>query len=218
MYDAEGELIGVLGIASDISKRKQKEQALRDTEERFAAAFHASPNLIAITRMAVGKIMDVDGSLSKMLGYSRDESIGKTTAELSIWADSADRATFVGSLEKFGEVNNFETTLRHKNGTHIPVLDSGKIIKLQGEKCLLSVPHDITERKQAESLYKILMGKSLVAVFIVQDGKFSFINTSAIAYAEYDADELVGRDADHDRLSRRQRNGEEKKAVPCCGG
>ncbi|MFZ1980078.1 MAG: PAS domain S-box protein [Smithella sp.] len=196
MFNVEGELIGVLGIARDITKRKQKEQALRDTEERFAAAFHASPNLIAITRMADGKIVDVNEGYSKMLGYSRDESIGKTTAELSIWADSADRATFVGSLEKFGEVNNFETTLRHKNGTHIPVLDSGRIIELQGEKCLLSVAHDITERKQAESLYKILMGKSLVAVFIVQDGKFSFINTSAIAYAEYDADELVGRDAD----------------------
>jgi PAS domain S-box-containing protein len=94
--------------------------------------------------------MDINEGYSKLLGYSHDESIGKTTAELSIWANPADRATFVGSLEKFGEVTDFETTLRRKDGTVATVLDSGRTIELQGEKCLLSVAHDITEHKQYE--------------------------------------------------------------------
>jgi PAS domain S-box-containing protein len=44
----------------DVTERKQKEQELRETEGRFAATFHASPNLIVITRLADGKIVDVN--------------------------------------------------------------------------------------------------------------------------------------------------------------
>ena len=139
-----------MGFFRDITERKRIEQGLRETEARFAAAFHASPNLIVITRMADGRIVDANEGYTKLLGYSRDESIGKTTAGLSIWANLADRATFIGTLEKFGEITNFETTLRRKDGTVVTVLDSGKTIELQGETCILSVAHDITERKQTE--------------------------------------------------------------------
>ena len=58
------------------------------------------------------------------------------------------------------------------------------------------VSKDITERRQAEELYKILTETSIAAVFIVQDGKFVFINTSAIAYAGYSAEELIDQQSD----------------------
>jgi len=55
--------------------------------------------------------------------------------------------------------------------------------------------HEIAERRQAEELYKTLAEKSITAVFIVQDGKFRFINTTAIAYAGYTPEELIGKDS-----------------------
>ncbi|HVO66728.1 MAG TPA: PAS domain S-box protein [Syntrophales bacterium] len=55
--------------------------------------------------------------------------------------------------------------------------------------------HEITERKQAEELYKTLAEKSITSVFIVQDGKFCFINTTSIAYAGYAPEELIGKDS-----------------------
>ena len=82
-------------------------------------------------------------------------------------------------------------------GRRTMLLNARQIKRTLGkERIILVAIEDITERKQAENLYKTLMEKSLVAIFIVQDGKFRFINTSAIAYADYDAEELVGRDAD----------------------
>ena len=131
-------------------ERQKADQKLRESEEKFAAAFYASPDLIAITRMSDGTIVEVNEGYSRLLGYSRAESIGRTTTSLSIWANEADRGTFAASLEKCGQITDFETTLRRKDGAIITVIDSAKTITLQGEACVLSVAHDITERKRAE--------------------------------------------------------------------
>jgi len=82
-------------------------------------------------------------------------------------------------------------------GQRTMLLNARQIKRALGkERIILLAIEDITESRQAEDIYKTLMEKSLVAVFIVQKGKFRFINTSAIAQADYDSEELVGRDAD----------------------
>ncbi|MDE3144475.1 MAG: PAS domain S-box protein, partial [Bacteroidota bacterium] len=147
-----GEIIGIIGISIDITERVKAERQLRESEEKFSATFHASPYLISITRISDGTILEVNEGYTNLLGYSRDESIGKNTSGLSIWVDPADRATFIASLEKYGEINNFETRLKCKDGTIITVIDSAKTINFQGEPCTLSIVHDITDRKRAEDI------------------------------------------------------------------
>jgi PAS domain S-box-containing protein len=184
------------------SERKKVKEALHETKERFAAAFHASPNLIAITKMADGTIVDINEGYSKLLGYSGDESIGKTTEKLSIWANPVDRATFVDRLEKFGEVTDFVTTLRRKDGTVVTVLDSARSIELQGEKCLLSVAYDITERKQyEESLHNAsLYTRNLIEVSldplvtINQEGRIIDVNKATETVTGISRKQLVGSD------------------------
>ena len=68
-------------------------------------------------------------------------------------------------------------------------------IEYNGKPAVLGNAIDVTELKQAEELYKTLAESSFAAVFIAQDGKFRFINTSAIAYAGYTAEELIGQNA-----------------------
>jgi PAS domain S-box-containing protein len=147
----------------NITERKQAERELRESEEKFAVAFHASPNLMAITRVADGTILEVNEGYSRLLGYTRGESIGKTTADLSIWVDPADRATFVAHLKKSGQVTDFETRLRHKDGSALTAVESARTIKLQDERCLLVVAYDITERKQAEKRVQMFSQEIIAA-------------------------------------------------------
>lgn len=156
MYDI-GEFTLFKRMKDDTIKRHANdqvypEQELHEFEEKFSAAFHASPNLMAITRFSDGMILEVNEGYERLLGYSRVESIGKTTGEMSIWADAKDRAIFVAKLTEFGQVTDFETKLRRKDGSLLTVLDSARIIELQGEKCILSVVHDISERKWSEDI------------------------------------------------------------------
>ncbi|MFA6170684.1 MAG: PAS domain S-box protein [Candidatus Margulisiibacteriota bacterium] len=139
------------GYNVDITERKMAEEAVRQSEEKFSAAFKASPDLMSITRLSDGQILDVNNGYSRLLGYARDETVGKTTAELSIWADAAERAKFIALLKESGEVNDLEITLRRKDGTLVPCLDSARTFNLQGEPCVLSVVKDITGQKRADN-------------------------------------------------------------------
>jgi PAS domain S-box-containing protein len=138
-------------VITDISERKRTEEARRLSEEKYAAAFKASPDSISITRLSDGEILEGNRGFERLLGYTRAEYIGKTTAELSMWADLADRKTVVLRLREDGEVRDFETTVRRKDGTLVAVSVAARTLVLQGEECFLAFVRDITERKQAEA-------------------------------------------------------------------
>ena len=148
--DAAGDITAISIIAHDISERVRTERELRESGEKFSAAFHASPDLMAITKLSDGTLLEVNEGFTHLLGYARAEAIGKTTSELAIWADLGDRAALVASLRESGHIGELETTFRRKDGTLITGIDSARAIELQGETCILSIFHDISERKQAE--------------------------------------------------------------------
>ncbi|MEN6374261.1 MAG: PAS domain S-box protein, partial [Smithella sp.] len=83
-----------------------------------------------------------------------------------------------------------------KNNENTKAACAGEIIKKQQE--INTIEESETGRKLAEveELYKVMAESSLGAVFIVQDGKIQFINTSAIAYAGYTSEEVIGQDSD----------------------
>ncbi len=131
-------------------KLERSKESLRESEEKFSVAFSASPDLMTITRVSDGQILEINKGFSRLLGYSRKESIGKTTTELSLWNNVADRKKFVDALKEHGQVLDFETVLRRKNGTTLFAIVSARTFELRGEAYILSTVHDITDRKKIE--------------------------------------------------------------------
>jgi PAS domain S-box-containing protein len=141
----------VISFVKDITERKRVEEERQTSEESFSIIFQATPDMIAITLASDGTILEVNEAFSRLLGYSRAEAIGKCTEELSIWADPLDRARWIASLEATGQVDEFETTLRCRDGSLVTCVSTARPLDFGGEKCVLSVVRDITERKAAES-------------------------------------------------------------------
>jgi PAS domain S-box-containing protein len=148
--DAAGDITELSIIAHDVSRRVRAERELRASEEKFSAAFHSCPDLMDISRLDDGTLLEVNEGFTAMLGFTRAEAIGKTVSQLSIWADPADRAAFVSDLEDRGQIGGLETTLRRKDGTLIRCLASARTIELADEPCVLSIFHDISARDRAE--------------------------------------------------------------------
>jgi PAS domain S-box-containing protein len=139
-----------LTIVRDITEPKQAEEALRESEERFAKAFRASPDGLIITRRSDGVILEVNDSWSQMLGYASDEVIGKSWTQFDLLVDPADRQRALAVQEEQGYVRDFEMALKRKSGETILVRISSEPIELRGDPCFVTIIHDITQRKRAE--------------------------------------------------------------------
>ena len=200
--DEKGKIIGLRGTAQDITERKLAEIKLHDSEEKFEAAFHSSPASITITRVSDGKFLEVNKGYTKLFGYTREESIGKTVVDLSIFKNLEDRAKLVYAMNKYGYINNFETKLRRKDGKILDILNFARKIKLQGEEYILSVIYDVTERKKIEEQVKMnsLYFRSLIEadldplVTIGEDGKIKDVNSATEKVTGVSREKLIGTD------------------------
>jgi PAS domain S-box-containing protein len=141
----------MLTVGNDITERKQMEQALQESEEKFAKAFRASPQVISITRLTDGVFKEINESFCRVLGYSREEVIGHSSRELGVWVTQDDREDMVSRLKKYGRVSNKEYHYRTKSGEIRTMLWSADQIELDGEPCVLAVTVDITDYKRMEA-------------------------------------------------------------------
>ena len=85
--DANGNILFNEGICKDITDRKNAEDAMRESEIRFSIAFNSSPAPLVISEIESGEIIDVNEQWIRMLGYSREENLGRSSKDLGIWAD-----------------------------------------------------------------------------------------------------------------------------------
>jgi PAS domain S-box-containing protein len=97
----------VLVVAQNITERRRAEQALRDSEERFAKAFEANPMATAIVRAADGRIVAVNEACTRLFGYSRAQLLAESTLTLGMWVDVADRTRLLALLRTTGQVRDF---------------------------------------------------------------------------------------------------------------
>ncbi len=140
----------VLAFDRDITQRKEVEKALRLSEEKFSKAFRASPDWITISTIDEGRYIEVNDAFMRISGFSREEVIGRTSKELGIWADPSEREEMVTLLVKEGAVWNKEVHLRMRSGNVLTMLRSSQAIDYSGMRCIISVTHDITERRKTE--------------------------------------------------------------------
>ncbi len=141
---------GLSVFTKDITERRQAEEALRESEEKFSKAFRSSPDIISITTLKEGRYIEVNDSFTEITGYNRQEVIGRTTKELNTWARAGERDRMIRMLLENGRFRNEEFVTRSKPGKIHTMSISAEIIDIGGEPCIISVSTDITERKRAE--------------------------------------------------------------------
>ncbi len=132
----------------DAGGRLAAEAALRRSEENFAALFNLIPGPMALVRVRDARVLEASRSFPEYLGYDRDEVIGRTTlpGDLGFWVDARHRRQYLETMERDGEVVDFETQTRRKDGSIVMVLLSGKRVEFDGEPCVLVDVCELEER------------------------------------------------------------------------
>lgn len=203
--DEIGQLVSSFNSMVDSLEKKNAEieklvEALRVSEDKFRTAFHLSPDPIIISRLHSGVFVDVNESFTSLFGYEKEEIIGTSSLDISLWHDPEDRKRYVGELERNYPVESLEAKLRHKDGRVGTVLVSGTIMTLEGEPHILSVLRDIEEQKRAEQALRESEGKYRSILETIQEGyyevdlagSFTFFNDSLCKILGYSRAQLKG--------------------------
>lgn len=126
----------------------ENREAIRNME----LIFNTSPDAVAITRLRDSIFVRVNDGFTAIIGTGRENVIGRSTVDMGVYADPADRERIIAALHASGRCDNLEALFVRPDGTRVMGMVSAKIIDLGGEPHVLSVIRDITERKRAESL------------------------------------------------------------------
>src|SRR6202041_3239699 len=86
-------------LEAEVMERRRNEELLRQSEERFSKAFRNNPLAITISTEAEGRYLDVNEAFLDLLGYQRNDVIGRTATELDFWADPLDRGEMIRQLK-----------------------------------------------------------------------------------------------------------------------
>ena len=200
-YTENGEAKRMTGLAVDITERKQIEEALQISEEKFSKAFKESPLSISITDAKDQCYIEVNETFERVTGWKRDEVVGQSPLELGLWTDQNQRTEFVRRILADGNIRNFEVDIRTKGGEHRVGLGSGDLIVVNGELCVLAVMTDITENKLAEKAKEI--SESRFSQFFETLPEYCFVtsatgeildaNPAACSVLGYKKEELIGK-------------------------
>jgi diguanylate cyclase (GGDEF)-like protein/PAS domain S-box-containing protein len=97
-----------------------------------------------------GHFVGINDGFTALTGFTRADVIGKSSLAFHIWENPADRQRVVEALKEKGYCNNMEAVFQRKDGSKLIGMMAAKIITLQGLPHIISMTHDITDRKQAE--------------------------------------------------------------------
>ena len=138
------------GLMIDISEAKRTEEALLLSEQKFAKAFHASPDGLLLSRQSDGLLIEVNEGFSHLTGYTSATSLDQSTLDLGIWVDLNERKHMLELMKRDGFVRDFICRIRHVDGRIRLCELSSRPLPIGEEDCMLTIARDITERQQMQ--------------------------------------------------------------------
>jgi PAS domain S-box len=172
----------------------------QESEARYAIIFRAHNVGIGISRLSDNTYVEVNDAFLEIFGYTREEIIGHTSAELGLWPVPEERRKLVEIVMAEGKINYFEAHYQKKNGERGYLQISAEILTLNGHPHLMGTLVDITEHKAnqiklAESEQRLisLVEASPLPIFIVHLSTQRFVdaNVAACKLYGYSRDEFL---------------------------
>jgi PAS domain S-box-containing protein len=202
LRDGNGEIIGFRGIARDITERKQAEQALRESEERYRSLVNnVNQGIFRSTPGPEGRFLEVNPALEEITGYSREELLRIDVAEL--YHNATERDEAIRELESAHPAFHRKTRCRKKDGSDIVVSETTVPVRDDQGRALYfdGILEDITERERAEEALKLqtthfqqlFMNSPDAIVMLDNDERVIQANRGFEKVFGYSVEEVIGR-------------------------
>lgn len=192
----------ILSIIRDITKRKLMEATLQESEAIYRNLVESSPVGIFQTKPS-GEYNFINSAFAQMIGYDSPQEMRDEVANVAdLYIDKSQRDEFKTRMDRDGKVENFEISLRHKNGREIWMSLNAKVVRNERGSPILydGFSQDVTRRKQtevdltqAENRFRgVLEGMHLFGVMLDLDGNITFCNDYLLSQTGWKHDEVIG--------------------------
>ncbi len=138
-----------IAVVRNIADIKLAERKLRESEATLRKILESSPDAVCIHDKR-GRYVHVNREFERLIGYSREQCLGKTFWELEVWPDRKSADYFTSMVLKNGAVRNVQADFRNAGGKMVPSLISGVMVDLEGQECCMTITRDISDLKSAE--------------------------------------------------------------------
>ena len=198
----DGSDYGRLWFHSDISERKQMEEATRESEKKFSTAFLDSPVGVVIVSAVDGKLVEVNEVFVRETGYTREEIIGRTIEEIGFYENYDDRDRLLTEVSKNGRAYGMEISFLTKSGQKLFCSVSTSLVQIGGSPHFLTSIMDVTRVKLAqealaerEERYRLVVATCPDAILIsrLSDGRLVEINEAFTELSGYTVDDVMNR-------------------------
>ena len=161
---------GIFAAARDITERKQAEEAMRESEEKYRALIETTNTGFVIIDLT-GKVLDANDEYARLTGHERrDEILGRSVVEWTAEYDKERNAKAVEECVRQGFIRNLELDYAGTQGQIIPVETNATLVNTKSEPQILALCRDITDRKRAEEALKKSDERYSLAMVAVNDG------------------------------------------------
>jgi PAS domain S-box-containing protein len=194
IYEA-GKLKGATGIIYDITKRKQAEDALKESEERYRSMLEEIEDGYQEVDLS-GNFTFFNTSFRKIFGYNENELMGSNFRRYAADEENADKVyrAYNQMFKTGGPLKRFEWDIITKDGARRSIEFFASLLR-DGEghrRGFRGIVRDVTDRKFVEEQYRTMANSSQTGVYIVQDGRLCFVNPHIPSYSGYSEEELIG--------------------------
>jgi len=216
--DNEGRALHFIALVEDINalveaeeRLKLTQDALRLSEERYRSAFQTSLDAININRVDDGTYVECNPAFVNIIGYTREEMIGRSSIDLGIWANPENRQKMIDEMRTHGSCRDLEALFRRKSGEIFWGRMSASTIEIEGVPCVLTISRDISEAKAAEQRlaaaaeamrvseerYRTVFHNSLDSIILTRLDNMRYIdvNESFLDLTGFSRDEVIGRNS-----------------------
>ena len=199
ILDTSGNLVGYRGIDRDIGDRKQMEDALRESEEKYHSLLEHAYDAILIADFE-GNLLEVNKKAEELLSYTKEELLGTNFSKLHPEEDFGRVLPAFREMVE-GKIHSLpDTKLLRKDGKTIPVDITGGAIGYGGRQVAQAIFRDITEQKlmeealkQSEHRFRNLSEASLEAIVFIEDGIIIDANEALNRLFGYEGEDLRGK-------------------------
>jgi PAS domain S-box-containing protein len=197
--DIEGERFHA--FFRDITDRRLAEAALRESERRLATIVRVAQVGVLVTRESDRRIVDANQAWCELVGWRREEVLGRTTAELEVFLDDRDPGRLHDAIGPDEVSPPMEIGIHRRSGEMADVLINAGLAEIGGQRCAISAWQDLTPLhraddalRESEARFRTLIERSTdIIVLLDGEGRVTFWSSSATEALGWRPEEVQGK-------------------------